>query len=712
MHQQPFAVGGTLPVAVRTVDEVLERDPCGVYAMMDEPTRASYRAVVEEWAARTGLEPVTIAERVVEMARTAPPQLGPAAAHVGFHLVGHGAADAARALRPRYRWRARIALGLRTHPLFVYVSLASAASLLLAGAAALYARMSGGTWLQCGLVAIVGMPLYYPVGSLPVRSFLARHLPGRALPRLAYREGIPDESRTLVVVNTMLGSLRDVQEAVAWLERLGQASQDPNLFFALLTDFHDAAEESLPGEEQLLEAAADALRALNDRDGGVRPARFFMLHRARRWNARQGVWMGWERKRGKLGELFALLRTRNAATSYRWQGGGMPALLEAGPFRYVLTLDEETWLGEGQALQLVRTAAHPLNQVVYDDRTGRRRWGYGIFQPLVMMVQGSIPLRPAGTPGGPVQPPALPRGRGARDFYFELSGETVFLGKALLDVDAMHRRLWGVLPENRLLNDDKLDGYYVGTAAVADAELQEPRTTGLLPILSQKHRYYRGDVQWSPWILPWVPHADGRLHRNPVPPAGRAILAVSLLHHSTPWACFCMLQLAWSALPGSAVVWTFVATIKLWVPYVLHLHRVASRRRQSRLTGTPDRVGDRPLLVVARKSATAPMVGLLVIPILSITLMEAVLRTLWRMLVSRRNLLEWTTHRRVVARSSSRTLRGHWQALWPSTAAGIGTLLLVALRRPENLPLAAPFAIVWMSTFYTIWNVERPRARP
>src|ERR1019366_8224587 len=102
----------------------------------------------------------------------------------------------------------------------------------------------------------------------------------------------------------------DIEQLVERLEVHYLANSDGDLRFALLSDWMDAASESLPGDDELLAIAVDGIARLNKihgptPDGGER---FLLWHRKRVWNESEGKWMGWERKRGKLRELNQLLR--------------------------------------------------------------------------------------------------------------------------------------------------------------------------------------------------------------------------------------------------------------------------------------------------------------------------------------------------------------------------------------------------------------------
>src|SRR6185503_10568247 len=197
----------------------------------------------------------------------------------------------------------------------------------------------------------------------------------RPLPRMDFSTGIPARSRTLVVVPAMLSNAAHIEHLVEMLEVRFLANRDGHLHFALLTDFHDAHEETLPADRALALAARDGIEALNRKYHSAE--RFFLFHRARRWNAGERRWMGYERKRGKQAELNALLR--GAPSDAFSLVVGEIAVLQG--VKYVITLDTDTQLPRDSARQLVGAMAHPLNRPRYDESRQRVIEGYGILQP-------------------------------------------------------------------------------------------------------------------------------------------------------------------------------------------------------------------------------------------------------------------------------------------------------------------------------------------
>nr|WP_233279478.1 hypothetical protein [Acidihalobacter yilgarnensis] len=340
-------------------------------------------------------------------------------------------------------------------------------------------------------------------------------MPPRALPRLDFSKGIPDDHRTMVVVPTLLSRSQDVDSLIEALEIRYLGNRDPNLFFALLTDFGDAPEQSLPEDEDapLLAHARAAIQALNESYQEDRPGIFYLFHRPRMWNPIERVWMGYERKRGKLEQFNALLRG-GARTAFADIVGDQSIL---GSVQYVITLDTDTQLPRDSARTLIGNLAHPLNRPVYDADKGRIVEGYAILQP-----RASISLTSAGqsrfTKLFSGESGIDPYTREVSDVYQDLFGEGAFIGKGIYDVDAFRQAVDGRFPENLILSHDLLESGYARSALVTDVDLIEDHPASYAIEISRRHRWIRGDWQLAGWLLPRVPGPNGaKPKRQPNP---------------------------------------------------------------------------------------------------------------------------------------------------------------------------------------------------
>jgi cyclic beta-1,2-glucan synthetase len=352
----------------------------------------------------------------------------------------------------------------------------------------------------------------------------------------------------MVIVPTLLGS---VAGARAWssISSAGAGQHGPQHPLRLLTDFTDATTAELPEDAEIVQAAVTGIRELNARHGAGREDRFYLFHRPRRWNAREGVWMGWERKRGKIEEFNCLLR------GCRPRSAPWPAtasLLES--VRYCITLDADTLLPRDVACQLIGVARHPLNRPQFDPRVRRVTRGYGILQPRISVTMasaaGSLFARVyAGHTG------VDPYTTAVSDSYQDLFNEGIFTGKGLYDVDHFMSALEGRVPENALLSHDLFEGLHVRTALVSDVELVDDFPSSVLAHASRQRRWVRGDWQILLWLLPWVPVRHG-FERNQLPLISRWKIFDNLRRSLVAPTTLVLLASAWTWLPGAPWVWT------------------------------------------------------------------------------------------------------------------------------------------------------------
>ena len=303
----------------------------------------------------------------------------------------------------------------------------------------------------------------------------------------------------------MLSSAEGLRNLVEQLEWRYLANRDDNLFFALLTDFPDAAQETLPGDRRLLTLARSEIDRLNQRYCRNRPTRFYLLHRPRKWNRQEGAWMAEERKRGKLAALNRLLQT-GAGEAFSVTVGD---LAELASVRYVITLDSDTRLPRDVGRELAGCMAHPLNRPQIDPRTRRVVKGHAILQPRVGATVREASRSPfsrllAGDAG------IDPYTRQTSDVYQDVFGQGSYIGKGIYDVRAFAAALEGRFPDNRVLSHDLIEGCFARSGLVNDVELFEGLPSRFLADMDRRHRWIRGDWQIASWLWQRVPTAGHR----------------------------------------------------------------------------------------------------------------------------------------------------------------------------------------------------------
>ena len=362
------------------VEQTLREDPGGVYGRMDFDTRDRYRHVVERVAKSSQLPEASVARQTIQLAHEGLEQKGgeDRAAHVGFYLIDKGLPQLERTIHIRPSASEAFQGTIRRFPLFVYLGTILLIAVLFTASLLAKAYAVGFRGWTLALTCIVSLLCASQLAVTLVNWLATLWATPHGLPRMNFSEGIPPELRTLAVVPAMLASAQNVEDLIEALEVRFLANRDANLHFGLLTDFLDARVETLPGDEPLLCLARKRIEELNEKYGGAKSDAFFLFHRPRCWNPRENLWMGYERKRGKLAALNSLLR---GGTSD--QAGGRFSLIVGEvavlpSFKYVITLDTDTQLPRDSARHFVEAMAHPLNRARFDEHKQRVTEGYGI----------------------------------------------------------------------------------------------------------------------------------------------------------------------------------------------------------------------------------------------------------------------------------------------------------------------------------------------
>ena len=647
--------------SVSLVDKLLRTHP--TYSAMDFSSRTLYRRALEELARGSHLDEQSLAQRVLDMKENEP----------GYYLLGLGRSNFEKSLgfRPTLLfWLQSTANRLGLPGYLGSIGIVTIIALTIAFVLAL---ANSPIQIVILLLALLIIPAS-EFASAVINFAVTKVMRANVIPGLALREGVTADLRTLVVIPTLLTSLDDIEELIERLEVHFLSNAEGEVYFALLTDWTDSATESKPNDVELLRAVTDGIGALNNRHD---TNRFFLLHRHRKWNGQQNRWMGWERKRGKLHELNRLLRGATD-TSFTTISTPLPEAI-----RYVITLDADTKLPRNAARRLIGKMAHPLNQPVFDLAQKKVISGFAILQPRVTPSlpvghYGSIFQRIYSTSRG-MDPYAF----AVSDVYQDLFNEGSFAGKGIYDVDAFETALAGKIPENSMLSHDLFEGIFARAALVTDVEVVEEFPERYDVAVSRQHRWTRGDWQLLPWMI-------GRMPTS-VPALGMWKMIDNLRRSLNPIATILSLFAGWLFLPANAVaIWTLLVIALQFAHLLLPAISGVFMRKQmvtvsSRVKSSMD------------DFAQAAMMGICTLLFLahqSAMMADAIVRTLYRLTMSHKNLLEWTT----AAQSASNQkygLIGSYRVMASSVLASVLAVSLIYYRGGSIYVISAPFALAW-----------------
>jgi len=684
------------------VEATLRTDPAEVYDAMDFATRDHYRHAIEFLARHSALAEAEVAQRAIKLASESAGKKGrdDRSAHVGFYLIDKGRPALERAAGVRRPWGTLLARGIDRFPLVFYVGGIAALTLLATFGFAQPARALGAQGWELLVFTAIFLLCASQLAVALVNWLATLLVKPRLLPRLDFSEGIPPEHRTMVVVPTMLTSLAGVDRLLGTLEIHHLANRDPQLHFTLLTDFRDAPDEILPGDRALLQRARAGVERLNRAYSSAGHGVFFLLHRPRRWNAGENRWMGYERKRGKLAEFNAVLR--GGARDRFSAIVGDASILSA--VKYVITLDTDTQLPREAARKLVGTMAHRLNRPIFDAGRGIVAEGYGILQPRVgVSLPGSRRswfVRLFGGEAG-----IDPYTRAVSDVYQDVFHEGSFIGKGIYDVDAFERALTGRFPENTVLSHDLLEACHARSALVSDVEFYEEHPARYNVDVERRHRWIRGDWQTTQWLLPRVPGADARRIANPLSALSLWKLFDNLRRSLVPVALLVFLLGQWLLFPELGGVAMLAVLAILLLPGILS----AAAQCMTRPVDLPWTMHLRAVASTGGRQLGQIFLALAFLPYDAYISLDAVGRTLLRLLVTRKRLLEWQTSSDA-ERTKAAGLAGFYATMGiaPVFAALAGGML-VAWQPAQLLP-ALPLLAVWLAAPWIAWWISQPIA--
>jgi cyclic beta-1,2-glucan glucanotransferase len=683
------------------VDHILRSDPSGAYPWMDFESRELYRNAVSELARHTKLSETEVARGAVLCARKAKERkwgVNQRATNrrssVGYYLMDHGSLRLKRVIGYRPSLAKRIRDLILGWPEVYYV-----AGVELTTLVAVFLLL----WhLGTVIPLIPGLLLLIPASQAAVglmNQLTVRFLRPRRLPRLDFSGGIPDEFSTLVVVPSLLLNEKEVRHIVEALEVRYLGNRDPNLHFALLTDSPDSS--NLTDEhDDLVALCSSLIEQLNEKYSQERRGGFFHLHRHRVYNPQENRWMGWERKRGKLLDLNKLILGKE--DNFPVKVGDFSILPGV---RYVITLDSDTRLPRDSAYKLVGTLAHPLNRAVIDRKTNTVVEGYGILQPRVgISVESARKSRLASIYSGETGFDIYTRA--VSDVYQDLFGEGSFTGKGIYEVETFQRVLGNRFPSNILLSHDLIEGVYGRAGLVSDIEVVDDYPSHFSAYSRRMHRWVRGDWQILRWLSPHVPDFFGKRVPNPITLLSRWKIFDNLRRSLIELNLFLLLLAGWFVFRGGALYWTAVIVALLLMPtYVEAFISLAQVWRTDSVKGfLKERVN---AFITGHLQV---FVMLVFLPHKAFVMLDAIVRTLTRLTVTRRNLLEWETAAEAEAGSRKRTAVEAYLALTPWFALAMGICL--AFLRLSALPVAAPLLGLWLlAPVFTRWINHPPRRR-
>ncbi|WP_369699984.1 GH36-type glycosyl hydrolase domain-containing protein [Serratia sp. M24T3] len=672
--------------SVSEVEKILHQDPAGVYPAMSFATRDNYRHVIEKLARNCQFTEQDIASRVIAMSAASPAESQKR--HVGYFLVDTGRSELERVLDIHYSPLNYFRHQMNKTPLLSWLGSLSLLTTALTANLMFETHDSGMNWVMwLLLLPIIIMCSQFVMDLL--NETASRSRTPRSLPRMDFSQGIPENSTTLVAIPCLLTSRSSIDKLINSLEVCYLGNTHQYLYFSLVADFIDSDTAHSESSDLLLDYASSKIIQLNRRHGAENdsaPSRFTLLHRESLLNPSQGVWMGYERKRGKLSALNRWLRgDKNTFTTC--VGASQQQLSGT---KYVITLDSDTVLPRDHAHQLVATLAHPLNHPFYDPALKRVTKGYGILQPrLAEEIPRNGQSRYAAISSS--LPGTDPYSSMSSDIYQDIFGEGSFVGKGIYDVDTFTLANDNTCPENLVLSHDLLEGCYARSGGLSDVVLYEQYPANYLVDVARRTRWIRGDWQLLNWLRLNVRQADDMRCPNPLSMLSRWKLLDNLRRSLAAPSLMIALFSALLLVPNPLYWLLFIVTLLVLPSVAALILNLFNKDAQVNVFPHIKCVACGLLDRLAR-------IGLYLatLPHHSAYTLHAIFITLWRLNVSHKHLHEWVSSAELNKPHFSLSKTNLYRVMWANPLAGLLVIVLTDQQNPQYLAVAAPLGGLWL----------------
>ena len=678
------------------LEQILSKDPEGIYLKMDASSKGMYRAVIVKLAHDFRLSEQKVAGDCLELATQGRKDLY-CSHHVGAYLLGKGyPVLLAKVLNKPRLANKKLEFNSKGCYYFLTFFLLLFAFCVVMD---IIMRRFGGVNIGYKdlFLLLISLPLLVGISQELTNFIFTRKIKVKKIPSLDYIGDIPDEARTFVVMPVIVSSKEQGLEYFDRLQKHFLANRQSNLYFALLVDFKDSPEEFTPEDKEIENALISRMKELNELYISEQQ-RFSLFIRHRKWNKAENCYMCWERKRGKLEEFNYLLNGGKQQETTFSRVLCDEKLIET--FRYVITLDADTNLIRDNAAKLVGVIDHPMNRPLIDEERRKVREGYVIIQPSVRNhiadKKGSRFVEIFGGQSGLAHYSAV-----ISDIYQDIFNEGIYTGKGIYDVKAFHLLLHNRIPENQVLSHDLLESCYARTAFSSNAKIMDSFPSSVISYVKREHRWIRGDWQLLPWLL--GRKVEGR---KPLCALSRWKIADNLRRSVVPLSKTLLVLCNLAFIPGAYCLWLpLIFFIDIFNFAVLLISVIIQKLFRPKLALVYKSFFKELGIIIQRT-----FLEFVFTPYRAYMATDAMLRTLYRMYFSKKSLLQWNTAENVDS-SVVNTPKGYFLSMSSSL---IPAVLLICLIMVRQLPafgivLYAAAIIIWAIAFYPAYLISQPK---
>ncbi|WP_291639232.1 glucoamylase family protein [Clostridium sp.] len=672
-----------------SVESVLREDPSCTYGEMDFKSRDKYRHIIEKLSKHTKIPESYIAKKAIECCNECEvSEKNFYNKHVGFYLIDEGIKELKEKIGYKNTFIEGIKERIKKNKENFYIGTIVVFTILIICLFIVFSLLNDRS-ISLWRYVLATIVILVPCSEITISIFnWSVNVLGSPsfIPKMAYKEAIPEKYSTVVVIPTILNNPSRVRSLVHDLEIYYLANAQSNMYFALLGDFVDSADKEELRDKEVVSEGLLAIEALNKKYCSDEQKIFFFFNRYRQYNKKENKWIGWERKRGKLMEFNEFLRGKEN-TSYNVISSNAECLRV---IKYVITLDADTKLPRDSAKKLIGAMAHPLNNAMLNHSKKSVDRGYGLMQPRigVSILAANKTLFSkifSGETGIDMYTSAI------SDVYQDLFGEGIFTGKGIYDVDVFNYMLKDEIPENTVLSHDLLEGSYVRTALVTDVEFIDGYPAYYNSSSMRLHRWTRGDWQLLPWLKKSSPLSKiskwkivDNLRRSLITPSIMILILLTLS----------------GVLPDGTDKWFVTAFVAILAPILFDVtEAVVSPAKGISLVGK-----------IQNSKMAIEQVFLIFcfIPYQAYIMLDAIIRTLYRVTFSKKNLLEWQTAEDVEVKLGKK-LKNFIASMWVASAVSL-LILFLAFNLDVSIGfISIPSCTLWFLSPVIAYVISKDR---
>ncbi len=649
---------------ISETEEELNKDP--IYGKMDETTKNSYRDQIRRQAKAKHISELTYARRLVAKGTKEH-------RHIGFYLF------------PPRKYR---------YPAILYLLVILSLTLLLTFHLSFY--LTTNFLLNFIILLIPASELIIQI----VNQVLIELHPPKTLPRLAYKEGIPEESSTVIVIPTILKDTKKVDKMFSDLEQYYLSNKTDHLYFALLGDCSEQKEAVIKVDEEITRYGIERCKALNRK---YQKDLFYFAYRKRVYHESEDSYLGWERKRGALIHFNRLLKGKMSKEEIAQYFNVETISSLKNKIKYVITVDAGNVPVVNSATDLAATMAHPLVQPVLNKKKTKVIAGHGILEPklsidITSSNKSTYAELFAGLGGFDIYNTLI------SNFYQDVFDEGSFMGKGIYDVDTFDTILDHRFPTQTVLSHDLLEGNYLRGGFTSNIEIVDDFCSSFLADMTRHHRWARGDVQMMPWLKAKVKNEDGKKEKNPTGILGKWKIIDNVRRNLID---VCLLSILIAALVGSQVSvhwWSGFVALIIFLPLVFYLNSKISFQFSNKVKVKPYRhiwAGTKAIFIRS-------LIQIMTLPYKAMLYLDSMGRALWRLCFSKKHLLEWMTAEEA-EKNVKNTLPNYLRSFKANYVIIVVVLLATYFLHYENFIHAVILSIFFLLAPYVTYMISRDK---